>query len=52
MPVEPSERIACSRPSQELKSPTIDTARALGAHTANDVPVTPSASSTCAPSLA
>ena len=39
MPDEPSERIACSRPSQELKSPTTLTARADGAHTANPTPV-------------
>ena len=35
----PIERIACRRPSQELKSPTTLTARAAGAHTANAVPV-------------
>ena len=28
MPLEPSERIGCSRPSQKLKSPTTDTDRA------------------------
>ena len=39
MPPEPSERIACSRPSQELKSPTTLTARAAGAQTANAVPL-------------
>ena len=42
MPVEPSERIGCRRPSQELKSPTTETARAAGAQTANAVPATPS----------
>ena len=42
MPDEPSVRIACRRPSQELKSPTTLTARAAGAHTANAVPGTPS----------
>ena len=52
MPLEPSERIGCSRPSQELKSPTIETERALGAQTANAVPCTPWCSITCAPSLA
>ncbi len=30
MPLGPSERIACRRPSQELKSPTTLTARAAG----------------------
>ena len=49
IPDEPSERIACSRPSQELKSPITLTARADGAHTANAVPRTPSCSTTCAP---
>ena len=41
IPLEPSERIGCSRPSQLLKSPTTETERAFGAHTANAVPVTP-----------
>ena len=55
MPLAPSERIGCSRPSHELKSPTTETERADGAHTANAVPVTVSAdpipcSETCAPS--
>src|SRR6478735_9125537 len=39
-PEVPSCRIGCSRPSQLLKSALIRTARALGAQTANDVPVT------------
>ena len=38
MPAEPSERIGCSRPSQELKSPTTLTDRAFGAQTANATP--------------
>ena len=42
MPEPPSTRIGCRRPSQELKSPTTLTARAAGAHTANEVPATPS----------
>ena len=46
-PRAPSERIGCPRPSQPLKSPTTRTPWALGAHTANDVPVTP-ARRTCA----
>ena len=37
-PLDPSDRIGCSRPSHELKSPTTETARALGAQTANAVP--------------
>ena len=39
--------MGCSRPSQELKSPLTRTARADGAHTANEVPLTvpPSGSS-------
>src|SRR5579859_2868 len=37
-PDPPSERIGCPRPSQWLKSPMTRTPRALGAHTANDVP--------------
>ena len=51
MPLEPSERIGCRRPSQELKSPTTLTERADGAQTANATPVTPSISCTCAPSF-
>ena len=51
MPLDPSERIACRRPSQELKSPTTLTARADGAQTANAVPVMPSISRTWAPSF-
>src|SRR6185437_14972755 len=39
-PDEPSERIGRARPDQCSKSPVTRTARALGAHTANDVPVT------------
>ena len=39
-PEVPSWRIGCSRPSQLLKSALIRTARADGAQTANDVPVT------------
>ena len=39
-PDVPSWRIGCSRPSQLLKSALIRTARADGAQTANDVPVT------------
>jgi len=39
-PVEPSDRIGWAAPSQWLKSPMTLTPRALGAHTANDVPVT------------
>ena len=40
-----------SRPSQELKSPTTRTPRALGAHTANAVPATPSWTRGWAPRL-
>ena len=42
IPDPPSARIMCRRPSQKLKSPTTETERAAGAHTANDVPDTPS----------
>ena len=43
----PSWRIGCSRPSQALNSPLTRTARADGAQTAKDVPLTvpPSGSS-------
>jgi hypothetical protein len=51
IPELPSERIGCSRPSQELKSPTTLTERADGAQTENAVPCTPSSSRTCAPSF-
>jgi hypothetical protein len=51
MPDAPSDRMGYKRPSHELKSPTTDTERALGAQTANAVPVTPSISRTCAPSF-
>ena len=51
MPPVCIERIACRRPSQELKSPTTLTARAAGAQTANAVPFTPWCSRTWAPSL-
>ena len=40
MPAPPRDRIGCPRPSQWLKSPMTRTPRALGAHTANAVPVT------------
>ena len=40
-PELPSTRIGCRRPSQPLKSPTTRTARAPGAHTANEVPGVP-----------
>src|SRR4051812_24952142 len=40
-PDDPSERIGWTRPSQKFQSPTMRTALALGAHTANDVPSTP-----------
>ena len=39
-PDEPSERIGLARPSQPSKSPHTRTPRALGAHTANEVPST------------
>ena len=39
-PEEPSERIGLARPSQPSKSPATRTPRALGAQTANEVPVT------------
>ncbi len=39
-PVPPRDRIGCPRPSQWLKSPMTRTPRALGAQTANAVPVT------------
>ena len=45
-------RIGFRRPSHELKSPTTETERALGAQTANAVPRTPWCSITCAPSFA
>jgi hypothetical protein len=51
IPDAPSERIGCRRPSHELKSPTTETERALGAHTAKATPVTPSSSIRCAPSF-
>ena len=51
IPEEPRARIGCSRPSQELKSPTTRTARALGAQTANAVPATPSTVISWAPSF-
>ena len=51
MPDAPSERIGCRRPSHELKSPTTETERADGAHTAKATPVAPSISATCAPSF-
>src|SRR3954463_5958136 len=35
MPVDPMDRMGCRRPSQELKSPTTETERAVGAQTAN-----------------
>ena len=38
-------------PVQELKSPTTETERALGAHTAKAVPRLPWCSLTCAPSF-
>ena len=39
-PLLPSERMGNARESQPLKSPAIRTPRALGAQTANEVPVT------------
>src|ERR1700712_367772 len=39
-PDEPSERIGVPAPDQWSKSPVTRTPRALGAHTANEVPVT------------
>src|SRR5699024_50853 len=39
-PVVPRDRIAAPRPSHPLKSPTTRTARAFGAQTAKEVPVT------------
>src|SRR5947209_14947221 len=39
-PEAPIERIGLARPSQPSKSPHTRTPRAVGAHTANDVPVT------------
>ena len=44
-------RIAWTRPSQWLKSPTTDTRWALGAQTAKWVPATPPSSIMCAPSF-
>ena len=49
-PAEPRDRIGCACPSQKLKSPMTRTPRALGAHTAKDVPVTSPKLRTCAPS--
>ena len=45
----PSERIGWSRPSQPLKSPTTLAEAAVGAHTVNAVPATPSTLRGCAP---
>ena len=39
-PDDPSERIGVPAPDQWSKSPVTRTPRALGAHTANEVPVT------------
>ena len=40
IPVDPSDRIGWPEPSHQLKSPQTRTPWALGAHTANDTPVT------------
>src|SRR4029077_13287943 len=50
IPEAPSERIGCRRPSHEVKSPTTETDRALGAQTANAAPAEPSILRTWAPS--
>ena len=49
-PVSTRLRIVWRRPSQPLKSPTTETRRAFGAHTAKCTPAAPSCSIACAPS--
>ena len=50
-PLDPIMRIGWMRPSHPLNCPTTLTRCALGAHTANAVPSTPSCTIGCAPSF-